>query len=343
MTQRFSSPAMERLAIPTTPLAKKVPSPTATGDGALDFIKHQQRQALVETVDMMCQHPHIRQSVRDFAHGLLATASNQKEAFQHDHFEVAPDTMGKVDKEFIAGIVCKYTQLTLADVSKCRAFDTKFCQKMWLLLMNSMGAVKLPAECKSKPVLAGIAKKRITDLGNRLANVKVNGVDVLTTGKVNWGRIGMFRATVGPSGEGGPTIITEVTHVYSGAKVNVAEEGITEDFVFDMNWNSRQAVLMRGTRKHVICDFFKTAEQKKAIAPWCGKCQSLQEIASEKNHEIKQRQASEGSGVTVNRTDLLKETAAKRSQAISDAKAKLAEARERNAKSRRISVAEGKA
>jgi len=338
---KFSSPAMGRLAIPCSSLSQKVPVPKPTDDQAMDFIKAQQRLALVETVDMMSAHPHIRMSVRDYAHGLLAAASNEREAIKHDHFDVAPETLGKVDEEFIAEMVVKHTKLAVANVSKCRAFDPKFCSRMWQLMWNALLGLKLPAECIAKPVLRGLVAKRLNDLGNVFKDLKVDGVHVLESGKVNWGKIGIFRATVrAGSKETDDTIITSLKHVYSATAVDVSEEGITEDFDFDFNWSVKQAIFVRNSRKHAIWEFFKTPEQKKAIAPWSGNPKALQDAARAIKDDLAR---STTSSVEVTRSDLLKDTTEKRSQAISAAKAKLAQAREENAKKRRISVADGKA
>ena len=329
----FSSPALELLGVPTAGLSRKKSHEKVSGDGALDFIKQQQRLALVETVDMLVCHSHIRQAVRDYAHGLLAAASQQKLAIQDDHFAIAPATMGKVDEEFVAGFLLKHTKLTVGDVSKCRAFDNKFSQQIWLLLMNSMGGVKLPPECKSKPVLAGIGDDRVKALGCPLASLSVDGKDILANGKVNWGRIGIYRATMNDS-----KIMCKLSHLYSNVSVDIEGENITEDFTFDNNWNPRQAQLVRGSRKHDMWDFF-SPEDKKTMAPWCGRVDELTDMARLVVDRI--RQASSKGTVEVARADILKDTQAKRSQAMVAARGKkLQLSKGASSKGRRISVGE---
>ena len=169
----YSTPAMATLLVPVSALAKKVPKARPCGDTALDFIKAQQRAALVETVDMLAVHAHIRQAVRDYAHGLLTAATQSREAIREDHFDTSPGTMGKVDEEWVAGYIVKTTKLTWGDVSKCRAFDSKFGYKFWLVLTNSIAGCKLPEECKAKPVMARIADSRVHGLGNVFAQLNV--------------------------------------------------------------------------------------------------------------------------------------------------------------------------
>ena len=158
-------------------------------DRTLDFIKTQQRTALVETIDMLVHHCHMRQSVRDYAHGLLAAASQERVAMQNDHFAVAPTTLGKVDEDWIAGIIIKHTALDWAAVSKCRAFDSKFPSKFFQLLMNAASSTKLPAECKSKPVLAITVESRVKEYDNVFIDLKMDDKNVMKSGKVNWARL----------------------------------------------------------------------------------------------------------------------------------------------------------
>ena len=49
-----------------------------TDDKTMDFLKSQQRIALVETIDMMTAHSRIKQAVRYYAHGLPAVAARAK-------------------------------------------------------------------------------------------------------------------------------------------------------------------------------------------------------------------------------------------------------------------------
>ena len=125
----YSSPAMQQLGVVQSPLAKKITAPKETGDSTVDFMKAQQHLALVETCDMLQAHAHLRQSVRDYSHGLLAAGRKQLDQVKHDHFDVAPTILNKIDEDWLAGFVVAHTALTIEDLSKLRAADSKFVRK----------------------------------------------------------------------------------------------------------------------------------------------------------------------------------------------------------------------
>jgi hypothetical protein len=324
----YSSPAMESLQIMSSSLGKKVSQDRDSGDKALDFIKAQQRTAYVETIDMMASHGHIRQAVRDYAHGLLSAASQQKKSIKQDHFAVVPCSMGKVDDEWIAGYLVKATKLSWGDLSQCRAFDPKFAQKFWLLIMNSMAGTKLPLECARKPVLASMADLRIKELGDVFADLSKETPGVMKDGKVNWGRVGFFQATVNAE-----NIIADITHVYSKQTVDISAENITSDFSFDNNWNPRAAVLSKGSRKHTIMDFFSKEQQAK-MQPWSGSCRPLADSARAVAGKIDE--AASSGQVKINREELMQGTHDKRVAAMAAAKDKLMLAKQETAKKRRM-------
>ena len=73
--EAYSSPMMHSMIIPLSTLSRRVPELRETDDKTMDFIKNQQRIAFVETIGMTTAHSHIKQVVRDYAHGLLAVAA----------------------------------------------------------------------------------------------------------------------------------------------------------------------------------------------------------------------------------------------------------------------------
>ena len=133
----FSSPMMQLLGVPQCALSKKIPELRESDDKIFDDMKQQQRLAMVETLDMLHAHTHIRGSVRDYAQGLLTAQSQERVALMEDHFVTSPVNFGKVDEDYIAGCIVKHTQLSWQMVSKCRAFDSQFVRKFWQVLMNA--------------------------------------------------------------------------------------------------------------------------------------------------------------------------------------------------------------
>lgn len=330
----FSSAAMRGLNIPISQVSKKVPNDKETGDMAVDFMKQQQKVALCETIDMMQSHAHIRQAVRDYAHGLLSAAVAQKEAIVEDLFATTPTTLGKLEEDFVLGWIAKNTELSANDLSKCRAFDSKFTHKLFLLMVHAMAGTKVPESCRSKRVLARALDMRLHQLGAPFELLKVDNKDIMQSGKVNWARLGIFKVTTNDK-----NIITDFTHLFSGEKCNVEKEGISDDFTFEGNWNARAATLIKSSRKHLVWELFSKAQQLK-MAPWTGSCKSLCENAEQSVVYFKG--LAEDDIKVIGKDDYMKETNQKRSFAIKAAREKLELARAEAQKKRRISVADAK-
>ena len=87
-----------------------------TDDRTMDFIKTRQRTAFCEVIDMMQAHGHIKQAVRDYAHGLLAASAQEKKTLQDVHFPVAPSSMGQVEEDWMAGMIVRHTKLSWSNV-----------------------------------------------------------------------------------------------------------------------------------------------------------------------------------------------------------------------------------
>ena len=183
---------MQLLGVPQCALSKKIPELRESDDKIFDDMKQQQRLAMVETLDMLHAHTHIRGSVRDYAQGLLTAQSQERVALMEDHFVTSPVNFGKVDEDYIAVCIVKHTQLSWQMVSKCRAFDSQFVRKFWQVLMNAALNFQLPPEAKAKPVMSLLVDMRVKELGNKFATLTMNDKCILPTGKANWGLIGVF-------------------------------------------------------------------------------------------------------------------------------------------------------
>ena len=302
-------------------------------DRTLDFIKTQQATALVETIDMLVHYCHMRQSFRDYAHGFLAAASQERVAMQNDHFAVAPTTLGKVDEDRIAGIFIKHTALDWAPVSKCRAFDSKFPSKFLQLLMNAASSTKLQAECKSKPVLAITVESRVKEYDNVIIDLKMDDMNVMKSGRVNSGKIGIFRAKK----EGGSPNWSTVSHLYTKETVDIHDEQITPDFELEGNIAPKTAVFKKGSRAHTVLTMF-TQTQQSAMAPWSGKSEILNAMVLQAVKKI--HDASSGVKVQEDHDKLMEAFVLKRTEALKAANDKLKLAKEEQVKRRRITVAD---
>lgn len=135
---------------------------------------------------------------------------------------------------------------------------------------------------------------------------------------------------------GGDQVISKVHHICSKGEADISSEGITSDFVFDVNWSPKAAVLVRGSRKHCAFDFFISEQQKTLLAAWPGSPRALADLVWDVASEL-ERQADKQQ-VEVRRDEFLKETHARQSAAMEAARVKLTTAWDDTIKQRRVFV-----
>ena len=180
----------------------------------------------------------------------------------------------------------------------------------------------------------GLAEWRDNQLGNKLALLQIDGECITKEGKVNWARVGLFRPFVDPDTK----FVKYITHLFSGIQANIEAEQITQDFHFDNNWSSKSAQVVKGSRKHMVLDFF-TADQKKQMGSWAGSCRDLNDqvgFIALKVEEAKQASSS----MEVAKEELMQETKDARAAAIALTKQRLIEAKEQQNKKRRVSLSD---
>lgn len=248
----YSSSGMEALQVPVSSLAKKVPNDKGSGDSAVGCMKGQQRLAFVEAVDMLSMHPDTCQAVRDCDHGLLAAASQQKEAIQEHQSSVTPSTMGRVDEGWIVGHLAKTTHDPLISFVDTPGLRPEVRTETSGLAHEQRLGLQAPSGVQVEPVLARAADARIAELGNHFAGLCAYGLDIAEHGKVNCGRASFVRAALDKN-----KAIRQSNHIYSGGVADIPAENITDDFCFEHNWNMIVVVFVKGSRKHFVLDFFR--------------------------------------------------------------------------------------
>ena len=314
-----------------------MPELRESDDRTADFIKSEQRKAMMETIDMFHCHPHLKQPVRDYCYGMLQAAVGERLAMVQDHFNTVPTTMGKLvsnEEDWCAGVLKKHTQLTWDQISKCRSFDRQLISKMWQILNHTSLSLKLPIECQAKPVMAIVVDQRVRFLESPLQNVTMDDVNILSSGKVNYARIGIYRA----KGRIAETTVKHVTHVYSKLTVNIEEEGIKTDFDLEHNWSTTKAMFKKASRTHSIYGMF-TKEQREAMQPWGSKSEQFMEMvaaALKKIHDV-----TSGVKVEEDHEALVKASKEAKVQAMGDARKRLSDNKAARASKRKITVGDG--
>ena len=230
--------------------------------------------------------------------------------------------MGKLDEDWVSGAIVNHTSLTGANISKCRAFDTRFPFKMWQVMMNTTLNAKLPPECKAKPVMALLTEKKIKAFGDIFRDLAVDDDRVFSTGIINWGNICLFRGihVVGSD------FLQAVQHIDTDIEVDIAEEEITNEFDIENNFNVNTAAFVRGSRTHSIINMFKDKHEQARMQQWQGK----QQIDS----------VTTNARVDESHSALMAKSQAKKLAGMPAARARLEEFKEETKKRRRVTVAD---
>ena len=82
--------------VPASALGKRVPPIKATGDLTADYLAGQQREALVQVIDLLIARPQHRTSTRDFVCGLAEQEKKSGLSAMGDTFHPVPGTMAAV-------------------------------------------------------------------------------------------------------------------------------------------------------------------------------------------------------------------------------------------------------
>ena len=93
------SEAMTTAGIVSSALGKKVPVIKKTGDAVSDYMANQQRDALVEVIDLLTAKPQHRSAVAVFARSLVVQETKKGLSAIGATFAVKPQSFGMVDDE----------------------------------------------------------------------------------------------------------------------------------------------------------------------------------------------------------------------------------------------------
>ena len=100
-------------------------------------------------------------------------------------------------------------------------------------------------------------------------------VNACSSGKVNWGKIGVFR----PKIREGTKVVESITHLYTGKLADIYAEGIDDSFDIEQNWQAKAAEFKRGTRKHSFLGFW-AKNHHAVMLPWQGNSDGLCDLVS---------------------------------------------------------------
>ena len=337
-SKQYTTDAMKKLGVPASSLGKRVQKVRKVNNQALDFLATRERLAFVEVVDIMVEHPSVRQALRDFAEGKVSNLIQGATIDSDNFFCVSPTTVASLDEDFCAGVVEKLTKLGIEYISMARAFDCKFPQKMVQLFLNAVAGCKVPAGSENKKVLFTAIKARTEWLGlsDELATFRSGDRRFLASGKVLWPAIGVYRFTYEAD------MVITIKNIFTLITIDVSAEDITTEFEVHRSWCGKTAFLAKGSRRHTIIDFFsEECKRHPTMLPWTGQSREfIAHIAQATTSVANSEKISDSTKVVVDHTTLMKETVDVKRKALAKAKETLLQRQEETKKKRRTSIAD---
>jgi len=111
----------------------------------------------------------------------------------------------------------------------------------------------LPLDCFEKSVATQALVRRDEEVGKRMENTKVDNRAIFPSGKIDWGRLGVFCLILNATDQ-----LVKVQHRPTGdtCDVDPTKTLVTADWELQKNWSDFSAVLSNGQGEWKLCDFF---------------------------------------------------------------------------------------
>ena len=229
-------------------MVAKLPKLIKTGNSELDLENAMERDGVIEVLNLMHTHPkQIDKVVRYYK-----SAVRNADTSDADDYFPAVTTLGKLPDDWLAGWLANRSNIPVATLGKCKAFDGEAIKKMVTFELGASWQLQLPQHCIKKDITARALDMRSAELEHRLKSADAVS-HISGNGKINWGAVGAFIPEVKEDK------VESVIHCFSGVKALVdASQGFTvgADWELKANWSETQAMFSKGGGKLKICDLF---------------------------------------------------------------------------------------
>jgi len=230
-----------------SPLVTKLPKLLKTSY-ELDLENAMERDGVIEVLNLMHTHPkQIDKVVRYYK-----SAVRNADTSDADDYFPAVTTLGKLPDDWLAGWLANRSNIPVATLGKCKAFDGEAIKKMVTFELGASWQLQLPQQCIKKDITARALDMRSSELERRLKTADAVR-HISGNGKSNWGAVGAFIPEVKEDK------VESVVHRFSGVKALVdASQGFTvgADWELKANWSETQAMFAKGGGKLKIADLF---------------------------------------------------------------------------------------
>ena len=231
-----------------SPMVAKLPKLIKTGNSELDLENAMERDGVIEVLNLMHTHPkQIDKVVRYYK-----SAVRNADTSDADDYFPAVTTLGKLPDDWLAGWLANRSNIPVATLGKCKAFDGEALKKMVTFELGSSWQLQLPQHCIKKDITARALDMRSAELEHRLKSADAVS-HISGNGKINWGAVGAFIPEVKDEK------VESVLHRFSGQRALVdASQGFTvgADWELKANWSETQAMFAKGGGKLKLADLF---------------------------------------------------------------------------------------
>lgn len=147
-------------------------------------------------------------------------------------------TLGRIDDSWFCVCLTTHSLMSKKEVAKLTSFDAEAIKQVLIYCLGTSLQLKLPAECAEKRILNLACSARYNEMGSRLHDWKVDGEGIFATGRIDWGKVGVYSLKVEEQ------MVREILHIPTGVTATVAVTCgfcIYEDRELTANWSDMGA------------------------------------------------------------------------------------------------------
>ena len=159
------------MLLEVSPLVTKLPKLIKTGNSELDLENAMERDGVIEVLNLMHTHPkQIDKVVRYYK-----SAVRNADTSDADDYFPAVTTLGKLPDDWLAGWLANRSNIPVATLGKCKAFDGEAIKKMVTFELGASWQLQLPQQCIKKDITARALDMRSSELERRLKTADAVG------------------------------------------------------------------------------------------------------------------------------------------------------------------------
>lgn len=253
-------------------LAKRVPTPSKTGNDAIDRAKKDEYDDLVEIIDILTACPELRAGAARYLRTARKETEEKKSEGNLETFDKLGANFGQFVKNNEAWCVTwlnkVLTGVSTADQAKAREHDKDVVKQQMCFLLNVTTSWQLLVECKFVKVANAMFAQRLAECGKR-QDLLLGALEkfVMKSGQLAW-NLGVYTVKLDPEGK-----IIAVVHrpTKDEAAVDKAD-GLDKGWGISNNYSDFGAAFVKGRHQQLmVFKFFDKRSGPYKVAQWSGK------------------------------------------------------------------------